>query len=47
VTGCSGAGREDSPASRTAAIADRPIRVTTTVGMIADVVRNVGGDGRW
>ncbi|HSM24694.1 MAG TPA: zinc ABC transporter substrate-binding protein, partial [Anaerolineaceae bacterium] len=25
-------------------IADRPIKITTTIGMITDIVRNVGGD---
>lgn len=34
-----------APAAQTAAnIADRKVNVTTTVGMIADIARNVGGD---
>lgn len=39
VTGCS-----NSPAQGEEDLARRKIKVVTTVGMIADVVRNVGGD---
>jgi manganese/zinc/iron transport system substrate-binding protein len=33
-----------SPAAKEQEGSDKPIRVTTTVGMVADVVKNVGGD---
>lgn len=39
VTGCGAPARAD-----TTDIASRPIRAVTTVGMIADIVRNVGGE---
>jgi manganese/zinc/iron transport system substrate-binding protein len=42
--GCAESGDERGASPARTAVADRVIRVTTTVGMVADVVRNVGGD---
>jgi manganese/zinc/iron transport system substrate-binding protein len=44
LAGCSRSGEEGDVAAQGAPLAERKIRVTTTVGMVADVVRNVGGE---
>ncbi len=43
--GCPGAGRNGAPApAEGRRLARGPIQVTATVGMIADAVKNVGGE---
>jgi len=44
LAGCSGSGERGGASPARGPVADRKIRVTTTVGMVGDVVRNVGGE---
>jgi manganese/zinc/iron transport system substrate-binding protein len=45
LAGCaSDTARDPAPSRGAAAIGDRPVRVTTTTMMIADIVKNVGGE---
>ena len=44
LAGCSGSGEQGGASPARGPVADRKIRVTTTVGMVGDVVRNVGGE---